>query len=79
MAKINYQATYNDTLFSAYLLEISSDGSCARVQRSVDTRSGEDLSPRNPRWQEIKYTRRGDPYVRCRGRRLRLSLFMRTL
>lgn len=76
MAKINFRFAYYDSLWSAFLLEVSPDGDGARVQRSVQKAHGESLSP--ARWQAIKYTRRGDPYVTYRGRRLHLDLFMRT-
>lgn len=31
------------------------------------------------RWQAIKYTRSGDPYVTIKGRRFKLDEFMRVL
>lgn len=74
--KIHVHAAHCDSIWSAFLLEMSPDGDGARVQRSVQKTHGESLSP--ARWQAIKYTRRGDPYVTYRGRRLHLDLFMRT-
>ena len=55
-----------------YEIETSRDGNAARVRIN----SGDKTSP-HPRWQEIKYDSKGDPFVTFKGRRLRLDKFMR--
>lgn len=58
--------------WGGYEIEISRDGSGARVRASF----GDKVSP-SPRWQEIKYNCSGSPFVTFNGRRLMLDNFMR--
>lgn len=64
-----------DSVYTAYEIEISKDGSCARVRYSIDTING--LKYTRPRWQEIKYNRSGVPFVTFRHKRLKLDDFLR--
>ncbi len=70
------QFAYCDSAFSAYELQVSMDGSMARVRYSYMTTGGEKRS--RARWQQIKYNRAGTPYVTFRGHRLALDNFLRT-
>lgn len=66
---------YCDSVFTAYEIEISEDGSGARVRYSIETTNG--IQYTRPRWQDIKFTRSGNPFVTYNHRRLKLDNFLR--
>lgn len=70
------QGVYNLSMARAILIEISNDGSCARYCESTYTFMKEKYINRYGRWQEIKYTKSGEPYIRWRtyGHNSRLYL-----
>lgn len=72
--KNDFRATafYCVSNWGGYEIEISRDGSSARIRASF----GDKVSP-SPRWQEIKYSSVGDPFVTFNGRRLMLDNFTR--
>ena len=77
----NFKAcgVFNLNIMHAVLIEISNDGSMARY---CDSRYTSALTINTyGRWQEIKYTKSGKPYIRQRthgqDRRLYLENFMR--
>lgn len=65
-------AFYCVSTFGGYEIELSADCSAARVRSNFDGK----ISPR-PRFQEIKFTLSGDPFVTFYGRRLKLDNFLR--
>lgn len=71
--KNDFRATgfYCVSNWGGYEIEISRDGSRARVRASW----GDKVSP-SPRWQEIKFNASGDPFVTFCGRRMMLDNFM---
>ena len=64
--------TYCVSTYGGYELEVSRDGSCARVRSDFDGKVS-----KNPRWQEIKYTKNGEPFVTFYGKRMKLDNFIR--
>jgi hypothetical protein len=66
---------YCDSVYTAYEIEISKDGSYARVRYSITTTNSIQYS--RPRWQEIKFTRSGVPFVTYNHKRLQLDNFLR--
>lgn len=64
-----------DSLYTAYEIELSTDGSRARVRYSTETTNG--IQYTRPRWQEIKFTRSGNPFVTYNHKRLHLDNFLR--
>lgn len=75
------QGVYNLSIAQSILIEISDCGSGARYCESTYNFMKEKYINRYGRWQEIKYTKNGEPYIRWRtyGRNSRLYLkdFMR--
>lgn len=63
---------YCTSNWGGYVIEISRDGSSARVASDF----GEGIQ-RVGRWQEIKLTQGGAQYVNYRGQRMHLDKFMR--
>lgn len=64
-----------DSNFTAYEIEISKDGSRARIRYSIGTING--IQYTRPRWQDIKFTRSGNPFVTYKHKRLNLDNFLR--
>lgn len=77
MAKDTFitHGVYCDSVYTAYQIEISKDGSYARVRYSIETTNGTQYN--RPRWQEIKFTRSGNPFVTYNHKRLHLDDFLR--
>lgn len=73
---MRFDFAFCDSLYSAYLLAVDPSGDRAAVVYSFQRSDGTENRTR-ARWQEIKYTRAGRPFVTFRGRRLSLDLFMR--
>lgn len=69
------QGVFCDSNYSAYEIEISKDGSGARVRYSIGTAEG--IQYTRPRWQKIKFTRTGNPFVTYKHKRLYLDNFLR--
>ena len=73
---MRFDFAFCDSVYSAYLLAVDPSGDRSAVVHSFERSDGTETRTR-ARWQEIKYTRAGRPFVTCRGRRLSLDLFMR--
>ena len=67
------QAFYCVSQLGGYAIEVSNDGSMARVRADF----GEPNITKHPRWQEIKFNKAGDPFVTFNGRRMKLDNFLR--
>lgn len=69
------------TLLTARYIQISKDGSAARWQDSTYIGSLDKYIGKQGRWQEIKYTKSGRPYImytcRCRKHKEYLDNFLR--
>lgn len=67
---------YCDSFTSCFEIEINPDGDAARVRFSYVRRDGS-YKYSGSRWQRVKWSAAGDPFVTFRGRRLSLDLFER--
>lgn len=72
---MRFNFAFCDSVYSAYLLAVDASGDRAAVVYSFQGSAGEVRT--RARWQQIKFTRSGCPFVTFRGRRLSLDLFMR--
>lgn len=71
------QASYCTSQWGGYEIEVSNDGGCARVRYTYVKANGEEYNSPRPRWQEIKYNTKGEPFVTYNGKRLLLDNFMK--
>ena len=70
------QFSYCIGQWGGYELEVSRDGGSARVRYTYQKKDGVFYS-KHPRWQEIKFTAKGEPFVTYDGRKLMLDNFIR--
>ena len=59
--------------YRALYIQVSNDGNMARIAES----EGRHAAYKVRRWQTIKYTKGGEPYVTFDGRRYKLDMFLR--
>ena len=69
-------AYFCDSAFSALYLEIANSGDAVRVMYEY-AKSSEETIKKVSRWQQIKYTKKGEPYIMYMGRRYSLDNFLR--
>ena len=69
-------AYFCDSAFSALYLEIANSGDAARVMYEY-AKSSEETIKKVGRWQQIKYTKKGEPYIVYMGRKYGLDNFLR--
>lgn len=68
---------YCDSVYSCYKVQINEGGDAARVKYSFYSELQNKEIGTPAKWQTIKYTRKGDPFVTFRGKRLLLDNFMK--
>ena len=68
---------YFISVYSCYKIETSLDGDAARVKYSYYSELQNKEIETPAKWQVIKYTRKGDPFVTFKGKKLMLSDFQR--
>lgn len=73
--EFNAHGRHFESIYSCLEIEINSDGDAARVRSSYEGSSG--IVNSVAKWQEIKYTLSGSPYVTFRGTRYHLDKFLR--
>lgn len=79
MEKGNFKVhgIYCTSAYTCYKVQINESGDAARVKYSYysEIKGKEIETP--AKWQKIKYSRKGDPFVTFRGKRLLLDKFMK--
>lgn len=75
--KFIIDGVFCDSVYSCYKLQISQNLDAARVKYSYyNSIQGKEVET-PAKWQKIKYSRKGDPFVTFRGKRLLLDKFMK--
>ena len=75
--KFIIDGVFCDSVYSCYKIQISDNLDAARVKYSYyNTKAGKEIET-PAKWQQIKYNRKGDPFVTFRGKRLLLGNFMK--